>query len=110
LNEFDGAGRCGYFFIDNGASKSYTNNLDLLTAVSDVELSFRVGSGEQLVSTHLVAINGIKYFHYCKDLAYNLLSQRDLEKSGLVLFYCNGMLRISFQIIIHNSTLNVRIL
>ena len=37
-------------------------------------------------------------FHFCYELAYNLIAQRDLEKSGLNLLYSNGMLQIYYSV------------
>ena len=82
------------FILDNGATRTYVCDLSYLWNPQRCNGSVTSANGIKSRSTHIGAIGNLPTVLFSPDMAFNLLSQRDLEKGGLSFTYNNGLCSI----------------
>ena len=80
-----------HFVLDNGATRTYVCNLSLLTNINRCNGGLQSANGQKSSATYIGTIGLLPTVMYSKDMAFNLLSQRDLEKGNLSFFFKNGV-------------------
>jgi len=80
--------------LDNGASRTYLSIFEWLTNPMPCNGTVTSANGVKSRSTHIGSLGKLPTVLFSPDMAFNLLSQRDLEKGQLEFYYKQGVCTI----------------